>query len=111
MIAALAVARENQLALSVRGGGHSVPGFGTCDGGLVIDLSPMSWVRSIRTSAPRAEGGALWGDFDHATHAYGLSTTGGIISTTGVCGLSLGGGIGYLARSTACRATTSSPRR
>ena len=99
VIAALAVVRENQLALSVRGGGHSVPGFGTCDDGLVIDLSPMRWVRvDPEKRTARAGGGALWGDFDHATHSYGLATTGGIISTTGVCGLSLGGGFGYLMR-------------
>lgn len=92
-------ARENGLDLAVRGGSHSVPGFGTCDGGVVADLSGMRAV-SVDSSArtARAQGGATWGDFNDATHAAGLATTGGIISTTGVGGLTLGGGIGYLAR-------------
>ena len=92
-------ARENSLNLSVRGGGHSGPGFGTNNGGVVIDLSRMRGVRvdpSARTA--RAEGGATWGDFNAATHAFGLATTGGVISTTGIAGLTLGGGIGYLSR-------------
>src|SRR5207248_91557 len=85
--------------LAVRGGGHSVPGFGTVDDGLVIDLSGMRNVQvDPAAGVARAGGGALWGDFDHATNAFGLSTTGGVISTTGVGGLTLGGGIGYLAR-------------
>jgi FAD/FMN-containing dehydrogenase len=83
----------------VRGGGHSVPGFGTSDDGIVIDLSPMRNVHvDPAVAVARAGGGAVWGDFDHATHAFGLATTGGVISTTGVSGLTLGGGIGYLAR-------------
>ncbi|MCC0096999.1 FAD-binding oxidoreductase [Streptomyces flavotricini] len=99
VMAAVGFARENELDLAVRGGGHSVPGFGTCDGGVVADLSGMRGVRvdPVRRTA-RAEGGATWGDFNAATHAFGLATTGGIISTTGVGGLTLGGGIGYLAR-------------
>ena len=99
VMAGVDFARENQLDLAVRGGGHSVPGFGTCDDGVVIDLGRMRSVRvdpSARTA--RADGGATWGDFNHATYAFGLATTGGIISTTGVGGLTLGGGIGYLAR-------------
>ena len=99
VIAAVNHAREAGVDLAVRGGGHSVPGFGTCDGGVVIDLSGMRAVRvdpEARTA--RAEGGATWGDFNAATHAFGLATTGGIISTTGVGGLTLGGGIGYLSR-------------
>jgi FAD/FMN-containing dehydrogenase len=99
VIAAVNFARENGVDLAVRGGGHSVPGFGTCDDGVVIDLSRMRGVRvdpSSRTA--RAEGGATWGDFNAATHAFGLATTGGIISTTGIAGLTLGGGIGYLTR-------------
>ena len=92
-------ARENGLDLSVRGGGHSAPGFGTNDGGLVIDMTPMRTVRvDPRNQTARADAGATWGDFNHATHAFGLATTGGIISTTGITGLTLGGGIGYLAR-------------
>ncbi len=99
VMAAVEFARENQLDLAVRGGGHSVPGFGTCDDGVVVDLSHMRSVRvDPKTRTARAEGGATWGDFNHATHAFGLATTGGIISTTGVAGLTLGGGIGYLAR-------------
>jgi FAD/FMN-containing dehydrogenase len=99
VVAAVNFARENGVDLAVRGGGHSVPGFGTCDGGVVIDLSRMRTVTvdpSARTA--RAQGGATWGDFNDATHEHGLATTGGIISTTGVAGLTLGGGIGYLAR-------------
>ena len=99
VVAAVDYARENQLDLAVRGGSHSVPGFGTCDDGVVIDLARMRGVQvdAARRTA-RAEGGATWGDFNHATHAYGLATTGGIISTTGIGGLTLGGGMGYLAR-------------
>jgi FAD/FMN-containing dehydrogenase len=99
VIATVNAARDAGLDLAVRGGGHGVPGFGTCDGGLVVDLSGMRGVRvdpAARTA--RASGGAMWGDFNHATGAFGLATTGGIISTTGVAGLTLGGGIGYLAR-------------
>jgi FAD/FMN-containing dehydrogenase len=99
VMAAVNFARESRLDLAIRGGGHSVPGFGTCDGGVVIDLSRM---RSVRVDpakkTARAEGGATWGDFNSATYAFGLATTGGIISTTGVAGLTLGGGIGYLGR-------------
>jgi FAD/FMN-containing dehydrogenase len=97
--AAVRTGREQGLELAVRGGGHSVPGFGTSDDGLVIDLSPMRNVHvDPAVAVARAGGGAVWGDFDHATHAFGLATTGGVISTTGVSGLTLGGGIGYLAR-------------
>lgn len=92
-------ARDNDLDLSVRGGGHSGPGFGTNAGGVVIDLSRMHSVRvDVARQTARAEGGATWGDFNAATHAFGLATTGGIISTTGIAGLTLGGGIGYLTR-------------
>jgi len=99
VIATVQTAHEQGLDLAVRGGGHSVPGFGTTDDGLVIDLSQMRSVHVDPANAlARAGGGAVWGDFDHATNAFGLSTTGGIISTTGVGGLTLGGGIGYLAR-------------
>jgi FAD/FMN-containing dehydrogenase len=97
--AAVTFAREAGLDLAVRGGGHSVPGFGTVDDGIVIDLSGMRGVE-VDAGAKRAhaQGGATWGDFNDATYPFGLATTGGIISTTGVGGLTLGGGIGYLTR-------------
>jgi FAD/FMN-containing dehydrogenase len=97
--AAVHLARDHGLALAIRGGGHSVPGFGTVDGGVVADISAMRSVTvdpAKRTA--RAEGGATWGDFNKATAEFDLATTGGIVSTTGVAGLTLGGGIGYLAR-------------
>jgi FAD/FMN-containing dehydrogenase len=99
VVAAVGHARENGLSVAVRGGGHSVPGFGTVDDGVVIDLFGMREVTvdaGARTA--RAQGGTTWGVFNDATNAHGLATTGGIISTTGVGGLTLGGGIGYLAR-------------
>lgn len=99
VIAVVRAAADADLPLAVRGGAHSVPGFGTVDDGIVLDLGAMRGVRVdpvARTA--RVGGGATWGDVDHATHAFGLATTGGIISTTGVGGLTLGGGIGYLAR-------------
>jgi FAD/FMN-containing dehydrogenase len=99
IIAAVNFAREFGRDLSVRGGSHSAPGFGTNDGGVVIDLVRMKGIRvDPRAKTARAEGGVTWGDFNHATHAFGLATTGGIISTTGIAGLTLGGGIGYLTR-------------
>src|SRR6516225_2878126 len=99
VIAGVNFARDNGLDLSIRGGGHSAPGYGTNDGGLVIDLSQMRTVRvDPRNKTARADAGATWGDFNYATHAFGLATTGGIISTTGISGLTLGGGIGYLSR-------------
>ncbi|QYN33249.1 FAD-binding oxidoreductase [Pseudonocardia sp. DSM 110487] len=98
-VATVNYAREAGLDLAVRGGGHSGPGFGTCDGGVVLDLSLINnvFVDRVKKTA-HTGGGATWGDLNHAAHAYGLATTGGIISTTGVTGLTLGGGIGYLAR-------------
>jgi FAD/FMN-containing dehydrogenase len=92
-------ARDNGLDLSVRGGAHSVPGFGTNDDGAVIDLSLMKGIQVDPTAQTvRAEGGCTWGDFNDATYEFGLATTGGIVSTTGIGGLTLGGGIGYLSR-------------
>jgi FAD/FMN-containing dehydrogenase len=99
VIVAVNFARAHELALAVRGGGHSGPGLGTCDGGLVIDLSDMKGRRVdpvARTA--RVEGGCTWGEVDHATHAFGLATPSGFVSSTGVGGLTLGGGIGYLSR-------------
>ena len=99
VMAAVAHARDNDLPLSIRGGGHSAPGFGTNDGGVVIDFADRRGVRVDPASqTARAEAGATWGDFNAATHAFGLATTGGVISTTGIAGLTLGGGIGYLSR-------------
>jgi FAD/FMN-containing dehydrogenase len=99
VVAAVAAAQDAGIEIAVRGGGHSVPGFGTTDGGIVIDMSGMHDVHvDPANRRARVGGGATWGDVDHATHPFGLATTGGIISTTGVAGLTLGGGIGYLAR-------------
>jgi FAD/FMN-containing dehydrogenase len=92
-------AREQELLLAVRGGGHNGGGLGSYDDGLVMDLSRMRGVRvdPARQTA-RVEGGCTWGDVDHATRAFGLATPSGVVSTTGVGGLTLGGGIGYLTR-------------
>jgi FAD/FMN-containing dehydrogenase len=100
VMAAVAAGRDVGLDLAIRGGGHSVPGFGTVEGGLVVDLSRMRSVRvdPIKKTA-RVGGGATWGDVDHATYPFGLAAPGGVVSTTGVAGLTLGGGIGYLTRS------------
>ena len=99
VIAAVKFGREHKLAVSVRGGGHNAAGSGVCDDGLVIDLSPIKNVRvDPKKRTVLVGGGALWGDVDHATHAFGLAVPAGIISTTGVGGLTLGGGIGHLTR-------------
>lgn len=99
VMTAVRFAAENDLTVAVRGGSHSVPGFGTADDALVVDLSSMRGVRvDPLTQTARVEGGATWGDMNAAGYPFGLATTGGIISTTGVGGLTLGGGIGYLAR-------------
>src|SRR5579863_2023474 len=99
VIATVAFARDNELDLAVRGGSHSISGFGTVDDGVVVDLSRMKGIRvDPRARTAQAEGGCTWGDLDHATYAFGLATPGGIVSTTGIGGLTLGGGIGYLSR-------------
>ncbi|TGN65747.1 FAD-binding oxidoreductase [Nocardioides eburneiflavus] len=96
---AVNAARESGLPLAIRDGAHSVPGFGTVDDGIVLDLCRMKGIRiDPGKRVGRVQGGCDWGDFDHAAHGFGLATTGGIISTTGVAGLTLGGGIGYLSR-------------
>ncbi|WP_417363800.1 FAD-binding oxidoreductase [Galbibacter sp.] len=99
VIAAVNFARENNLLLAVRGGGHNGGGLGICDDGLVIDLSGIKFVRvNTLDNTVRVGGGNLWGEVDHVTHAFGLAVPAGIISTTGVGGLTLGGGVGHLSR-------------
>ena len=99
VIAAVDFARNEDVDLAVRGGNHNVAGLGTCDDGLVLDLSRMRGVRiDPGKRSARVDGGCLWGDLDHAAHAFGMAAPGGIISTTGIGGLALGGGIGYLTR-------------
>ena len=97
VIDAVNFARANDLLVAVRGGAHSAAGHGTCDGGLLIDLRSMRSVRvdpAARTA--HAQGGATWGEFDRETQAFGLATTGGVVSNTGIGGLTLGGGLGWL---------------
>ena len=97
--AAVRFARDGDLEIAVRGGGHNVAGTAVCEDGIVIDLSAMRAVSvDLVDSTALVQGGALWGDVDHATQAHGLATTGGIVGHTGVGGLSLGGGIGWLMR-------------
>ena len=97
VVNAVRFAREQDLLVSIRGGGHGVAGLAVCDGGLMIDLSPMKGIRvdpAARTA--RAEAGVLWGEFDRELQAFGLATVGGVVATTGIAGLTLGGGQGWL---------------
>jgi FAD/FMN-containing dehydrogenase len=99
VVAAVDFARERDLLVAVRSGGHGVGGHALCDGGVVIDLSPMKGIRVdpvARTA--RAEAGVLWGELDRETQLHGLATVGGIVTHTGIAGLTLGGGIGWLMR-------------
>ncbi len=99
VIAAVNYGRDNNLLIAVRGGGHNGGGLGLCDGGMVIDLSGLKFVRvNTADNTVRVGGGNLWGEVDHATHPFGLVVPAGIISSTGVGGLTLGGGVGYLSR-------------
>jgi hypothetical protein len=92
-------AREHDLLIAVRGGGHNVAGFATCDGGLLIDLSPQRGIRvDPETRSARVQAGVVWGELDRETQAFGLAVPGGVVSTTGVAGLTLGGGQGWLRR-------------
>ncbi|HEU0022005.1 MAG TPA: FAD-binding oxidoreductase [Dehalococcoidia bacterium] len=97
VLAAVNFARDNNLLVAVRGGGHNITGNAVCDGGIVIDLSPMKSVRidPVKRTA-RADAGLTWGEYNHETQAFGLASTGGVISTTGISGLTLGGGLGWL---------------
>jgi hypothetical protein len=90
-------ARSNQVPVAIRGGGHNIAGNALCEGGLVIDLSGMKSIRvDARKRTARAEPGLTWAEFDHETQAFGLATTGGVVGSTGVAGLTLGGGVGWL---------------
>ena len=99
VIAAVNFARDNELVVAVRGGGHSVPGYAVCEGGIVIDLSPMKgiWVDPDMRTA-RAQAGVTWGEFDRETQQFGLATTGGRVTHTGIAGFTLGSGSGWLER-------------
>ncbi len=99
VVEALRFARENEWLVAVRGGGHSVAGYAVCDGGMVVDLSPMRKVEvDPQARTVRVEAGARWAEVDRATQPFGLATPGGEVSETGIAGLTLGGGVGYLRR-------------
>ena len=99
VVLAVRFARSQNMLVAVRGGGHNVTGNSTCDGGMVIDLSPMKGVRvNPIAQTVHAQPGLTWREFDHETQAFGLATTGGLVSSTGVAGFTLGGGIGWLVR-------------
>jgi FAD/FMN-containing dehydrogenase len=97
VMAAVRFARDHRLLVSVKGGGHNITGNAVCEGGLMIDLSPMTSVRVDPVQrAARAEAGLTWGEYNRETQAFGLASTGGVVSTTGIAGLTLGGGLGWL---------------
>src|ERR1043166_7125544 len=97
VIAAVRFARDHRLLVSIKGGGHNITGNAVCEGGLMIDLSPMKSVRvDLGKQTARAEAGLTWGEFNRETQAFDLATTGGVVSTTGIAGLTLGGGLGWL---------------
>jgi FAD/FMN-containing dehydrogenase len=97
IVDAVQLARRLKLEVAVRGGGHNVAGRATIDGGLMIDLSPMKGIHvDAKARTARAEGGVTWGEFNRETQLHGLATTGGVVSTTGIAGLTLGGGLGWL---------------
>src|SRR5262245_10720377 len=99
VVAAVRFARERDLTVAVRSGGHGVAGHAVCDNALVIDLSPMKGIRvDPRARTARAQAGVLWGELDRETQLHGLATVGGIVTHTGIAGLTLGGGIGWLTR-------------
>jgi FAD/FMN-containing dehydrogenase len=99
VVEALRFGRANGLQIAVKGGGHNVAGFAVCEDGLVIDLSPMKGIRVDPVArSVRAEGGVLWKELDNEAQAFGLATTGGLVSHTGIAGLTLGGGVGWLMR-------------
>lgn len=99
VIAAVNFARENDLLVAVRGGGHNAAGNATCDGGLVIDMSPMKGIQvDPDRQTARAQGGVTWAELDRETQLFGLAAPGGVVSTTGIAGLTLGGGSGWLRR-------------
>jgi FAD/FMN-containing dehydrogenase len=99
VIAAVRFARKTDVLTAVRGGGHSIPGHSCCDDGLMIDLSPMKGIRvDPRSATAQAQPGVKWGEFDRETAVFGLAVPGGYVSTTGIAGLTLGGGIGWLGR-------------
>jgi FAD/FMN-containing dehydrogenase len=97
VMTAVRFARTHGLLVSVRGGGHNITGNAVCEGGLMIDLSPMKSVRVDQAKrVARAEAGLTWGEYNRETQAFGLASTGGVVSTTGIAGLTLGGGLGWL---------------
>src|SRR5258708_1049771 len=100
VIAAVRFARTHGILVSIRGGGHNITGNAVCEGGLMIDLSPMKSVRvdPVQRTAC-AEAGLTWGEYNHEKQTFSLATTGGVVSTTAIAGLTLGGGLGWLMRS------------